>query len=185
MGPATGLRSLRGRPAARPSRRRLHAAAVALLGLVIWLLCAPPARAQAIYEWREPDGTATYGQVAPAGAHAGDVRQLRLADEAPPRRAAAARLQAAAQPATSADARALRRADDQVALAVRTLQRAEQALRGGQEPRPGERRHLVNGHSRLTQVYFDRVAALEAAVAEAREAMQTAYTERDTLLAVR
>lgn len=161
--------------------RWLHAAVLALMGLVIWLLSAPTVQAQSIYEWREPDGTLTYGQAPPAGAPVVTVRELHLPAEPPPRRAAALRVQAAAQPTASADAKALGLADANVSASPTRLNRAERALRTGQQPRPGERRHLVNGHSRLTQAYFDRIAGLEAAVTKAREELQAAYAERDTL----
>ena len=161
--------------------RWLHAAVLALMGLVIWLLSAPPGHAQSTYEWREPDGTLTYGQTPPASATVATVRELHLPAEPPPRRAAALRVQVAAQPAASADGKALRLADARVSASLTRLNRAERALRTGQQPRPGERRHLVNGHSRLTQAYFDRIAGLEAAVTQAREEQQAAYAERDTL----
>jgi hypothetical protein len=179
--PETASRRRRWHPAARPPYRWRHVAALGLLGLVIWLASAPLLHAQPIYEWREPDGTLTYGQKPPASTPAGMVRELHLPAEPPSRRAAALRVQAAAQPAVSSDVRSLRRADARIALALTSLDKAENALRDGQQPRPGERRHLVNGHSRLTRAYFDRIASLEAAVTKAREALQAAYTERDSL----
>jgi hypothetical protein len=84
----------------------------------------------------------------------------------------------AAQADTSAS---LRPADATVSQALVTLQGAERALRQGQAPQPGERRHLVNGYSRLTQAYFERISGLEAAVKSERDALAAAYTARDSL----
>ncbi|ODV01890.1 MAG: hypothetical protein ABT20_15315 [Rubrivivax sp. SCN 70-15] len=76
---------------------------------------------------------------------------------------------------------ARRRADERVARALDALLAAEHALRHGQQPLPGERRHLVDGYSRLTSAYFDRLQALQAAVDKARSRLQSAYAARDAL----
>jgi hypothetical protein len=76
---------------------------------------------------------------------------------------------------------ARRRADERVARALDALLAAERALRHGQQPLPGERRHLVDGYSRLTSSYFDRLQALQTAVDDARARLQSAYAARDAL----
>jgi|WetSurMetagenome_2_1015567.scaffolds.fasta_scaffold17180_4 hypothetical protein len=79
-------------------------------------------------------------------------------------------------------ARAARRqADERVARALDALLGAERALRHGRQPLPGERRHLVDGYSRLTSAYFERLQALQTAVEHARGALQSAYAARDAL----
>ncbi len=74
-----------------------------------------------------------------------------------------------------------RHADERVARALDALLAAERALRHGQQPLPGERRHLVDGHSRLTSAYFERLQALQTAVDKARSELQSAYAVRDAL----
>lgn len=155
---------------------------LALMGFLLWLLTAPTVRAQALYEWRELNGTSVYSQVPPAAGEGTVVRKLALSELAGAQRATAARDGAQSLPATHAAHRARDGADERVAHALAALQRAERTLRAQQAPRPGERQHLVNGHSRLTSSYFDRIHALETAVAEARAALQAAYVARDTLV---
>jgi hypothetical protein len=95
---------------------------------------------------------------------------------------------APARAASAADVEAANRVvaewaavDQAIAQAQANLAAAEAALKEGRTPLPGERRGNVNGTSRLTPAYFDRVAALQQAVAEAREQLDAAYAERRTL----
>ena len=97
-------------------------------------------------------------------------------------RATAARVGVQSLPQTHAARRALAAADKRVERALAALQRAERTLRTQQAPRPGERQHLVNGHSRLTSAYFERIHALETAVGAARAELQAAYAVRDALV---
>lgn len=84
--------------------------------------------------------------------------------------------------AASAGPRTQAEADLAVTQAQAALQQARRALSAGQAPLPGERQHLVNGHSRLTSTYFDRIHRLEKAVADARAALQASYSARDALV---
>lgn len=158
-----------------------HAAPLVALGILLWLVSAPPARAQTLYEWREPGGTVAYSQTPPLPRDGVLLRRLQIADLPVLDRTAAERLAAISAPADDGRAEAWRRADAGVAAALVRLQAAERAVRQGQRPRAGERRHLVNGHSRLSRSYFERLATLEAEVTRARNALQAAYAERDAL----
>ena len=152
------------------------------LALLLGVSGAPALQAQTLYEWHERNGTVVYSQFPPAPKEGAAPRTIRLQDLAGPERATALRVAAQSVPAASPGRRPLALADARVGRAVSGLQRAEQALRGGQSPRPGERQHLVNGHSRLTKAYFDRIAGLEAQVARARAEVQAAYAQRDALV---
>ena len=161
--------------------RVAHSLFVAAVALPLWLLSAPRLHAQTLYEWREPGGALAYSQLPPRPQDGVLLRQIDRSTLVPEARRAATRVLAhSSAPQTPAPA-SLRRADASVSKALAALQSAERALRRGQVPRPGERQHLVNGYSRLTQPYFDRISALEAAVTTARDALAAAYTARDSL----
>lgn len=175
---------------AKPSARRPrtlaldwrpgHGLPFVALGALVWLSTAPIVHAQVLYEWREPGGTIVYSQVPPRPTDGVLLRSLKPAEMPAAERAPAARVASAS--ASAGDSRAAWQcADARVAAALASVQAAERTAREGQQPRPGERRHLVNGYSRLTRAYFDRVSALVAAAAKARAALQAAYAERDAL----
>ena len=160
--------------------RLWHGLLLAALGVLIWLATAPTAHAQVLYEWREPGGTVVYSQMPPRPTDGVLLRSLKLAEMPPADQPTAARIAAASAPPGDSRA-AWQGADDRVAAALASVQAAERTAREGQPPRAGERRHLVNGHSRLTRAYFDPLSALDAATAQARAALQAAYAERDAL----
>lgn len=176
------------RPTRVVSRQRLfvrrwrlwHGLALVALGVFIWLATAPTAHAQVLYEWREPGGTVVYSQMPPRPTDGVLLRSLKLAEMPAADQPTAARVASASAPPGDGRA-AWQAADDRVAAALASVQAAERAAREGQPPRAGERRHLVNGHSRLTRAYFDRLSALDAATAQARAALQAAYAARDAL----
>ena len=163
----------------------MHWILLALLGLVVWLLSAPVLHAQTLYEWRQPDGTTVYSQWPPRSGQDIAVRTLDERELSGAQRAAAVRVGAQSLPPAHAANRALASSDLRIDQDLAALQRAERALRTGQVPRAGERQHLVNGHSRLTQAYFTRVSALESGVAQARATLRAAYATRDALATAR
>lgn len=166
-------------PALVRRARSAHWLLVIAVAFLLWLLSAPRLHAQTLYEWREPGGAVTYSQVAPRPQDGVLLRQIDLPALAPESRRAAARVLAHSGASTTATT--LRAADARVGPAVASLQASERALRLGQSPQLGERRQLVNGHSRLTKAYFDRIAGLEEAVAHARDGLHAAFTSRDGL----
>jgi len=178
MMPPRSDRTARRRRRARPPRGSLRGALAAVLGAALGLTAAPAVQAQEVLQWRQPDGTTVYSALPPAvGASA--VREVHLA--ATPASAVAAQTTMASSDPTGATPSELRDADTQVARAHDALAQAERAVRAGQEPLPGERQRLVNGHSRLKSAYFDRIAALESAVARARAALRAAQSQRAAL----
>lgn len=152
---------------------------LATVALLLWLLSAPRLHAQTLYEWREPGGALAYTQLPPRPQDGVLLQQIDLSALAPDERRAARRVMAHISAAHAAAPVSLHRADVRVSQALAALQGAELALQQGQAPRPGERRHLVNGFSRLAQPYFDRISGLEAAVTTARDALTAAYAARD------
>ena len=171
----------KGAVAVRRRSRLAHWLLVTIAALMLWLLSAPKLHAQTLYEWREPGGSVAYSQAPPRPQDGVLLRRIDLPTLVPDARRAATRVLAHSSAPQTTAAVSLRRADASVSKALAALQAAERALRHGQVPQPGERRHLVNGHSRLTQAYFDRISALEAAVTSARDALAAAYTARDNL----
>lgn len=167
--------------AVRRQSRLAHWLLVMVAAVLLWLLSAPRLHAQTLYEWREPGGAVAYSQVPPRPQDGVLLRRIELPTLAPDARRAAARVLAHGTAQETTASASLRRADASVSKALVVLRAAERALRQGQIPQPGERRHLVNGHSRLTQTYFDRISGLEAAVTSARDALAAAYTARDNL----
>lgn len=170
----------RAKPVTRRQGRLGHGLLLVALGVLVWLGSAPTAHAQVLYEWREPGGTIVYSQMPPRPSDGVLLRSLKLAEMPAAERGPAARVVTASAPPGDGRA-AWQRADARVAAALASVRAAESAAREGQQPRPGERRHLVNGHSRLTQAYFERVSALGAGTAQARAALQAAYAARDAL----
>ena len=69
----------------------------------------------------------------------------------------------------------------EITRAQKALARAEQALRKGRTPLPGERRGLAGGGSRLDASYFARIQRLEDAVKAARQRLDKAYQARNNL----
>lgn len=171
-----------GLPRLSPQQRALfarsrvwHAVMLVALGLLIWLVSVPTVHAQELYEWQEPGGTVVYSQLPPRPWDGVLLRRLKIAELPDVDRPAAARLAAVGAPANDG------RDDAKVAAALTLLQSKERSARDGQRPRAGERLHLVDGHSRLSRAYFDRLALLDTAVVRARDALQAAYAERDAL----
>lgn len=154
---------------------------LSLAGLLGWLLAAPSLHARGIYEWREVNGTAVYSQWPRRPGEGTASRTLELDRTTGAQQEAATREPAPKLPAAPTARRAPAGVGAGVAAAQAAVQRAEHAWRAGLAPRPGERQHLVNGHSRLTGAYFHRIHALERAVADAHAALQKASAARDTL----
>jgi hypothetical protein len=143
-------------------------------------LAAGSANAQKMQKYQTPDGKTVYSDRPVPGA--------RLVDEVPPPppvdpKAAAAGRAAAKQEGKAADAAAAGRAQRAAAgsaeqEAAAALERAKQALERGREPLPGERLGTTSGKSRLSDEYFSRQRANEAAVAEAQARLDKARSGR-------
>lgn len=178
----TGFVTSIGRPSGAPlAVMRTRWGLPALLSFWIGVFLPPNVHAQTLYEWRAADGSTVYSQSPPEPGQGTVSRTLQLQDLDGLERATMLRV--AARSANAADPlpQALRGADTRINHAITALMSAERALRTGQSPKAGERQHLVNGHSRLKQVYFDRIKALESRVVQARAELQAAYAARDAL----
>ena len=76
---------------------------------------------------------------------------------------------------------ALTKADNEVRAAIESLKVAQQRLKDGVEPLPGERTGTVGGRSRLNDSYYTRMAQLEADVSAAVKRLDQAYAARNEL----
>jgi hypothetical protein len=128
--------------------------------------------ASEIYRHVDKDGRVTYSDIPPAKAgvpatiqvpqHPG-VSEEDLARE---RAARDARLrEIGAELGTRREEQATRH--EQIAAARQDVERHRAALEQGRAPQPGERLGTAAGGSRLSPSYFERIAKLEGALAEA------------------
>lgn len=140
-------------------------------------LLAAPALAQKLQKYQTPDGKIVYSDRPVPGA--------RLVDEIvppppPDPKAVEAARAAARKEGERADKAVGQRLDKQAAAqsdaesAAAALEQAKKRLEAGREPLPGERLGTAGGQSRLTDEYFARQRANEAAVAEAQARLDKA-----------
>ena len=73
------------------------------------------------------------------------------------------------------------RADAEVKAALDDLKGAQQRLRLGVEPLPGERTGIGGGRSRLNEAYYKRMQRLEEEVTQAVNRLDRAYAARNAL----
>jgi hypothetical protein len=156
--------------------KRLVAACLLFIG------AAALAAETTVYVWTGPDGVTSYSQERPPAGQPFATREISTSTLTPAQRAAVQSQLARQGASAAADAGRFRsrvqRADQKIDAAVRRLADAEQALRHGREPQPGERIGLAGGGSRLRADYFDRQKALEQAVVDARAGLDEAYKDR-------
>jgi hypothetical protein len=138
-----------------------------------------------IYKWVDKNGVVSYSQNKPPESEAHDISTISVPTLPPEQQRAANRTLMQLEKSADADyaARKARQkaADARVDAALRHLQEAEKRLSAGSEVVGGDRVGMVNGHSRLRDSYFNRVAQLEAGVAQARQELNDAYAARDQL----
>jgi Domain of unknown function (DUF4124) len=138
---------------------------------------------QYIYKSWEPDGRVTYA--AQPEPNATKVERIEIQTLSPEQRRAAHRLLQMDQKTIKQGYAILQRewtkVDNDITRAQKALQHAEQALRKGRVPLPGERRGLAGGGSRLDASYFARIKRLEDAVDAARQRLDRAYQARNDL----
>lgn len=152
----------------RPSR-------ATLLWLLAGVFAPAPALAQPVYKSVMPDGSVVYSEKPASGARRADK-----IDVTPPASGIGGLTPEEKQRAEQlARERAASSAGDMqtrshVAEAEKRLQAALAAQAAGKEPLPTERLGIVGGGTRLTEAYFERQKALEAAVAAARKSLEQA-----------
>jgi hypothetical protein len=163
------------------SKEALAAALAAAIGA-----CAGFAHAQQVFKYVLPNGQVVYSDKPVPGG--------RLVDEIapPPPSAGVPPPRPEVQPAQPTQRDALRerlsdrdrefqRATANLDDARARLAQAERDLVAGKEPLPGERTGNVGGGSRLNEMYWQRQANNEAAVANARAQVQRAEVELQQL----
>lgn len=135
----------------------------AILAVLMW---GAPTWAQVVYKSIMPDGRVIYGEKPAPGAkkvekivpQTGNTGvQTTTPQEQQQQQASEAKRK------TDADRQS------QIQEAQKALQEAEAALAAGKEPLPGERVGTAGGGSRLSEAYFERQKALQAAVEAARQ----------------
>jgi hypothetical protein len=153
-----------------------------LLAALLFVGSGAWAAGTTVYIWTEPDGVTSYSQERPPAGQPFVTREVPTSTLTPAQRAAVQSQLARQGASAAADAGRFRsrveRADQKIDAAVRRLAGAEQAVRNGREPQPGERIGLAGGGSRLRADYFDRQKALEQAVLDARAGLDKAYRDR-------
>ena len=157
--------------------------ALAFTSALALLPGAAGAAQQYLYKSWAPDGSVTYGSKPEPGAT--KVKRIGIQTLSPEQRRAAHRLLLMDQATIKQGDQILQKewqaVDDQITRAQQNLHDAEQALRNGRTPLPGERRGLAGGGSRLDAKYFARIKRLEDAVNSARKRLDKAYQARNNL----
>ena len=138
---------------------------------------------QYVYKSWAPDGSVTYASKPEPGAT--KVERIGIQTLSPEQRRAAHRLLLMDQKTIKKGDQILQKkwqaVDDEITRAQQNLHDAEQALRNGRTPLPGERRGLAGGGSRLDAKYFARIKHLEDAVKAAQKRLDKAYEARNNL----
>lgn len=146
-------------------------------------LVAGLAHAQNVIRSEMPDGSVVYGDKPAPGAKATKIITLPPSNVStpPPRQTAPASKptpDAGPAPAPEAKKSPVEIADAQVARAEEELRAAQAALEAGRDAREGERIGTTGGRARMSESYFERIRALEAAVAAAQKKLEDAYEMR-------
>jgi hypothetical protein len=139
-----------------------------------------------VFEWRDAQGVVSYSQSAPPAAVKNfTVKKIETQSfTAAQQQAIKAQLayeDAEMQAESTRFRHRVASADALINAAIGHLARAEQALKAGREPRPGERKHNAGGGSRLLQSFFERQSRLDEAARQAREQLAVAYREREAI----
>jgi hypothetical protein len=147
---------------------------------------APAARADVIYKSIGPDGDTSYASRPAPGAR--ESTAIDIPSMSPEQRRASQLLRRqdkALSDEVNARLRSLesewRRVDLEITSAQKGLASAENALRSGRTPLPGERLGKAGGGSRLSEAYFLRLRAAETRVEEAKQRLDKAYAARNNL----
>jgi hypothetical protein len=151
--------------------------------LILLSLVAEPAFAQQVYKYLMPDGSVLYTDVRSGFNDQYIKGKLEETIPEPPpapeqvSAAMRARSEARARNADEAAKAAANGVDAAYAMVVAAkdqLQQAEQALQAGLTPLPGERLGIVNGHTRLSPAYWQRIDKLRLAVEDAQDRLERA-----------
>ena len=154
--------------------------------LVAMCFCAAVAHAETIYRSVGADGEITYSAQPVPGAR--ESTALKMETLTPEQRRAGLLLHrqenglsAGADAQLQARENEWKQADREIALAQQALAAAEAALQNGRTPLGGERRGMINGGTRLTEDYFQRLRNLEQQVEQAKARLDQAYATRNSL----
>ncbi|MGA9664887.1 MAG: DUF4124 domain-containing protein [Gallionella sp.] len=166
--------------------RSMRPASLGVSAAFILLIAAHPAHADtSVYKYTGPDGVTVYSQTLPESYIPGKVQTVKIETLPVEQQRAAIRMLDAMENKVDAQLRErhskLQGADQRIDVAIKNLQQAETALQNGSVPTGDDRIGKVGGGSRFRESYFQRVSQLQAAVAQARIALDQAYSLRDLL----
>jgi hypothetical protein len=159
--------------------KRIASGLARTLGAALLLAGAQAAQADTIYKYKGPDGVIVYSTTKPKNTpiiSEMDSAALSSDQHTQYHAQAAAGSQASAE--ADAHLQRIAEANASVARAEQNLRAAQDALERGREPLPGERTGTVTGFTRLNDVYNQRIAGLEQAVALAQQRLDAAYRAR-------
>lgn len=158
----------------------MNAPSLLLVALCAAATPAGTSLAAEVFRWQDERGAVHYGDLPPPGATVErrfDPRETgsTVATDLEPRAIEAARERARHR------SEALARAHQALIDAQADYAGARARRERGLEPLPGERLGTVGGGSRLAPSYFDRIDALDQAVAQARARLDEAIANRNAL----
>ena len=155
----------------------------AILVAVLWCTAAPDLGAEAVYKSVDSEGNVTYSGTPPPAGTAGEVEELDIDPDpvtgdpnAGTPNAQGSEPSGLERSSAAAEARAQRQ--DAVSAAQQDLIRAKAELEQAKIPGDGDWQWLVRGGRVLSAAYFERVAAAEARVEAAEQALQAARRGR-------
>ena len=142
-----------------------------ILSIALLVALVPSVSAQTLYKSTMPDGRIVYGDKPAPGAVKSEEQKPDTSKQGivPPSAKEKAIAQGLEKDRRKRDARA-----DRIAAAEKALRDAEAARDAGKEPTAGDRIGTVKGNQRLTDEYWARQKRLEAAVEQARAALEKA-----------
>jgi len=171
----------------RPFARTRTRSVLCILAAVAATIGITPSVAQSIYKSTLPDGRIVYGGKPEKGATKVEkVTPAAPIVEVDPKEAEAQRQRERAQVEQIDKRLAARKAtrekaDAEILAAKDTVSAAEQALAASKEPLPGERIATVDGGSRLSEAYFERLKSLADEARSAKERLDKAFRDRNAL----
>jgi hypothetical protein len=155
----------------------------AILVAVLWCAAAPDLGAEAVYKSVDSEGNVTYSGTPPPAGTAREVEELAIdpGPESGSPDAGVSNLQAlepSGQERANASAQARAQRQGAVSAAQQDLIRAKADLEQAKIPGDGDWQWLARGGRVLSAAYFERVAAAEARVETAEQALQAARRGR-------
>lgn len=153
--------------------------------MLVWSMACAAHADDFVYKYTGQDGVTVYSQTLPESYSPGNVQTVKIETLPIEQKRAAVRMLDALQKKSNSSAAGrstkLDIADQNIAAAIKNLQRAELSLQNGSVPVGGDRVANIGGGTRLRESYFSRLSRLQSVVEQAKLALDQAYTERNNL----